>query len=81
MTGSPGNKETEMLLIPCGALLALLTAWLLFRWMKAQDEGNDTMKDIATAVRRVPSLICAAKVAGGFGFWHCRLALIGPRRH
>ena len=40
-----------MLLIPIGALLALFTAWMLFRWMKGQDQGNETMKDIAAAVR------------------------------
>ncbi len=36
---------------PIASGLALIVAWFLFRWMKAQSGGNDRMKEIAQHVR------------------------------
>jgi K(+)-stimulated pyrophosphate-energized sodium pump len=38
-------------IVPVSALLALLFAWIFYRSMKAQEEGTDKMKEIATYVR------------------------------
>lgn len=38
-------------IVPVSALLALLFAWIFYRSMKAQEEGTDRMKEIATYVR------------------------------
>src|SRR4030043_2158511 len=38
-------------IVPVAALCSLLFAWIFYRSMKAQEEGTDKMKEIATYVR------------------------------
>jgi K(+)-stimulated pyrophosphate-energized sodium pump len=38
-------------IVPVSALLALLFAWIFYHTMKAQDEGTEKMREIATYVR------------------------------
>ncbi len=38
--------------MPISAVLALIFAWVFFRWMMAKDEGNETMVRIAEHVRQ-----------------------------
>ncbi len=39
-------------LVPASSVVALALAFYFFRWMKSQDEGTDTMKKIASHVRK-----------------------------
>ncbi len=46
------NIPYEFWLVPIASVVALATAWFLFRQMMAQDEGSPRMREIAEYVRR-----------------------------